>query len=252
MGGLPVGVRPSPGVPVVTRPGMQTGGSLHGSLNVPCVCAHRLMKARRRVRAGPGTLFLSSGPKVRGHFQHLEIVGPSGLSSGAAPGPPVSSWGQGEGAPAPPVPTPQRLIAPSAPCAFSSGSGPVLSALPTSPSAPPPPPMHSPPPGSWEDFRGPVFWKDPRGCSWKWCETVPRDRGREGLRGERWRAAPLPPSPREGHAPHFPLPLQGEISTPFFGHARRRGLSSPLRDGTCAPALEARSRNHWIAGSPRI
>ena len=91
------------------------------------------------------------------------------------------------------------------------------------------------------------------------CAQGQRQRGSAGraeVRREpqipRWRAAPLPPSPTEGHAPHFPLPLQGEISTPFFGHARRRGLSSPLRDGTRAPALEARSRNHWIAGSPRI
>lgn len=95
MGGLPVGARLSPSVPVVTRPGMQTGGSLHGSLNVPCVCAHRLIKVRRRVRAGPETASLtrSQGPRP---LPASGALAPSGLSSGAAPGPPLSVPGARE------------------------------------------------------------------------------------------------------------------------------------------------------------
>lgn len=224
MGGLPVGVRPSPGVPVVTRPGMQTGGSLHGSLNVPCVCIHRLIKARGRVQDGPETLLLSSGPKGRGYFQHLELVAPSGLSPGGCScSPSVSCWVQGEGAPAPPVPTPQRLIALRAPCASSSGSGWALFALPTSPSAPTPPPMHSSPPGSREDFRGPVFWKH-RGSSWKWCKTVPRHRRSAGRaevrRGPQilhWRAASLATLPQGRPRPSLsPVPARGDYSFFFW------------------------------------
>lgn len=108
MGGLSVGVRPSPGFPVVTRPGMPTGGSLHGSLNVPCVCIHRLIKARRRVQTGPETLLLSSGPKGRGHFQHLELVAPSGLSPGGCSCSPLSVAGSREK-----VPQPHRCPLPS-------------------------------------------------------------------------------------------------------------------------------------------
>ena len=177
MGGLPVGVRPSPGVPVVTRPGMQTEGSLHGSPNVPCVCIHRLIKARRRVQAGPETLLLSPGPKGRGHFWHLEPAAPSGLSPGAAPAPPRQLLGAGRRCPSPAAAHSPAAVGPPRPCNSSSGPGP--SALPPTPTAPIPPPMHSSPPGSREDFRGPVFWKH-RGSSWKWCKTVPRHRGSEG------------------------------------------------------------------------
>ena len=252
MGGLPVGVRPSPGVPVVTRPGMQTGGSLHGSPYVPCVCIHRLIKARRRVQAGPETLLLSPGPKGRGHFWHLEPAAPSGLSPGAAPAPPpVSCWVQGEGAPAPPLPTPQRQLALRAPAT----PPPVRARQPF-----PPPPLPQPhlqctlhllAPGKTSEGLSFGSIEDPLGNGARRCP------GTEGLRGERrcggdpkfCTGALLrrPPSPREGHAPHSPWSLQAKITASFSGYAPRRGLSSPLRDGTRAPALVARSRNHWTA-----
>ena len=210
-------LRLSPGVPVVTRPEMQTGGSLHGSPNVPRVCIHRLIKARRRVQAGPETdsLVRSQGPRP------LPASGACGsqrpLPWGCSCSTSVSCWVQGEGAPAAAAHSP-AADSPPRPCNSSSGSGP---ALPTSPSAPTPPPMHSSPPGSREDFREPVFWKD-RGSSWKWCKTVTRHRGSAGRaevrRGPQilhWRAAPLATLPQGRPRPSLP-PVPASEDYSFF------------------------------------
>ena len=35
------------------------------------------------------------------------------------------------------------------------------------------------------------------------------------------------------------------FSNLFFGHSAYGNLSSPARDQTCAPAVEAQSLNHW-------